>query len=233
MSTYRERRLARAEKLRDWSAARQAKQPALSEAARADEAKTGIPFGQPILVGHHSERRHRRAIERIDRAMAASVENSRKAEEMASRADNIEAQAANAIYSDDPDAIERLTEKIAAMEAERERMKADNAAFRKEHRAELKGMTGYERDCAVPHPRYSIANLGGNISRARKRLEHLKREAERDPADRGTGRQMQARYGGECADCGAKVERGGFDVTEAEVEAMPDPQLGLISEEEE
>ncbi|WP_132290495.1 DUF3560 domain-containing protein [Kribbella sp. VKM Ac-2568] len=28
-----------------------------------------IPLGQPILVGHHSERRHRRDIERMDRLM--------------------------------------------------------------------------------------------------------------------------------------------------------------------
>lgn len=33
-----------------------------------------IPFGQPILVGHHSEKRHRRDIDRIDRNMRAGTE---------------------------------------------------------------------------------------------------------------------------------------------------------------
>jgi hypothetical protein len=40
-----------------------------------------IPFGQPILVGHHSERRHRRDIDRIGRAMGASVDASRAADD--------------------------------------------------------------------------------------------------------------------------------------------------------
>jgi hypothetical protein len=50
MATYRERREARAEQLREWADRREAKQPALNQAARADEATTGIPFGQPILA---------------------------------------------------------------------------------------------------------------------------------------------------------------------------------------
>lgn len=37
-----------------------------------------IPPGQPILVGHHSERRHRAALARADRAMARSVEADRE-----------------------------------------------------------------------------------------------------------------------------------------------------------
>jgi hypothetical protein len=207
--TYRERRLARAERLRGWAETREAKQAGLNEAARADEAATGIPFGQPILVGHHSERRHRNAIARIDRAMGAAVENSRKADSMRGRADSIEAAAEHAIYSDDEDAIERLTEKLATLEAKREQIKADNAAFRKSHKAELKGMTAYERDQAMPHRGYELRNLGGVISNTRKRIEHLTREAAAiERGDRGYGRQMAARYGGECADCGSKIERG-------------------------
>lgn len=45
-----------------------------------------IPFGQPILVGHHSERRHRRDIERIDNNMRKCVEESEKAEYLKGRA---------------------------------------------------------------------------------------------------------------------------------------------------
>ena len=206
--TYRERREARAERLRGWAENREAKQAALSEAARTDEAATGIPFGQPILVGHHSEKRHRRHLDRLDRAMGAAVENARKADSMRSRADNIEAQLDNSIYSDDPDAIERLTEKLAKLEAKRERMKAANAEYRKAHRAELKTMTAYERSQAVPFPSYAISNLGGVITNTRKRIEHLKREALRDPADRGYGRTMQARYGGTCVECQAAIAKG-------------------------
>ena len=38
-----------------------------------------IPFGQPILVGHHSEKRHRKDIETIGKKMRKSFETSEKA----------------------------------------------------------------------------------------------------------------------------------------------------------
>lgn len=59
---------------------------------RAREIGSHIPFGQPILVGHHSERGHRRDIARINsgydkgyEALAEATEAQRKAD--ASRAD--------------------------------------------------------------------------------------------------------------------------------------------------
>lgn len=52
-----------------------------------------IPFGQPILVGHHSERRARRDAERIDRGMRVSVEEHKKAEESARLAEVNQRQA--------------------------------------------------------------------------------------------------------------------------------------------
>lgn len=48
-----------------------------------------IPLGQPILVGHHSERRHRKDIERMDRNMQKSVEESKKAEYFADKASSL------------------------------------------------------------------------------------------------------------------------------------------------
>jgi hypothetical protein len=90
-------------------------------------------------------------------------------------ADTIEAQLDASIYDDDPDAIERLRERIEQREAKRREMKAANAAYRKQHRDELKGMTAYGRDRAVPFPGYALSNLGGCISRDRKRLARLER----------------------------------------------------------
>lgn len=221
MTTYRERRLRRAEQLRGWAGAREAKQAGLNEAARADEAATGIPFGQPIIVGHHSERRHRRAIERIDRAMGAAVENGRKAEAMATRADEIEAQAARSIYSDDADAVERLREKLAALEAKRERIKAFNASCRKAakqggvgdtslldeaDRRELAGTAKaapYMLGAGGQMPRYKLTNLGGVITSTRKRLAQLERNGGK-PRDR----VITARFGSDCTGCGAAIEKG-------------------------
>lgn len=200
--TTRERREARAERLRGWADGREAKADERLSAAHA--ATDGIPMGQPILVGHHSQRRHERAIERGDNAMRASIEHSNKAGEMRGRAANIEAQNARAIYSDDPDAIERLTAKIEAAEQARDAMKARNAEYRKAHRAELKGLTAYGRDQVLPHPSWQISNATANIGRDRKRLAQLQREAEHGP----TLRTITARFDGECSECGAALSAG-------------------------
>jgi Domain of unknown function (DUF3560) len=68
-------------------------QHAASATARSDAAygrarRIGemIPFGQPILVGHHSEGRHRRDIARIDQGMRTSIAEADKAEHFADRA---------------------------------------------------------------------------------------------------------------------------------------------------
>src|SRR2546423_1610900 len=126
--TYRERRLAKAQRLREWADKRAQKSNVNYEAAYAIIEQ--IPPGQPILVGHHSEKRHRRDLERYDTNMHNSLEHSNKAEEMRSRADNIEEAAGNAIYSDDPDATEQLETKLARLEAERDGIKAYNKSAR-------------------------------------------------------------------------------------------------------
>jgi hypothetical protein len=121
VATYRERRLAKAERLRGWAEGRESKAEAAHETA--SRMADAILFGQPILVGHHSEGRDRRYRSRIASNMDKVVEHSRKAESMRSRADNIEAAAEHAIYSDDPDVVERLEERIADLEAERDKVK--------------------------------------------------------------------------------------------------------------
>src|SRR6266566_8386750 len=104
--TYRERRERRADRLREWAAKRTAKSAAAFD--RAHDIGAQIPLGQPVLVGHHSERRHRRDLARIDGAMEAGVQHGRVAERMSRRAGNIEAALEASIYDDDPDAIEQI-----------------------------------------------------------------------------------------------------------------------------
>lgn len=199
MSTYRERRGARAEKLREWADKRQERAAATFKADRvytSDHAFNTQPGHIPIRA---------KVIAREGRAF----ESIRKADGMNARADGIESQLAGAIYSDDADAIPALEARIATLEAERETKKARNAAYRKEHGAELRAMTPYERSQAVPYPSYHLQNLGGNITRNRKRLEQLKRQGEMVAAgDRGYGKPMDSRYAGTCPDCGQPIERG-------------------------
>jgi hypothetical protein len=220
MSTYRERRERRAEQLREWAEQREAKSSAAHQASH--DATAGIPFGQPILVGHHSQRRHERAIERAQNQATAAVEHGRKAEEMAGRADEIERHAAGAIYSDDADAVERLREKLERLEAERDRIKRYNASCRKAAKtggngdlsilteAEQRDLLSTAKACpymigpGLSMPSYKLQNLGGNITRARDRLKRLERERERGPADR----YIAARFASECETCGAELAKG-------------------------
>lgn len=163
--TYRDRRAARAARLRDWADKR------IADANAALVADDALPYAHDIAFltqpGHIPARAAMNA--RADRAYASLD----KADRMAARADSIDRAAANAIYSDDPDAIDRLTAKIADLTADRDRMKAANADYRKAHRADLAALTPYARSQVVPFPDYALTNLTGNISRLRARLNGL------------------------------------------------------------
>lgn len=184
--TRREQRAERAKRLRGWADSRETKAGAAFETA--DQIAGMIPFGQPILVGHHSESRHRRDLDRIDNGMRRGVEHSRKADEMRARAANIEAAAGRAIYSDDPDAAERLAEKLATLEAERDRWKAYNASCRKgapdagllddrQRRALTSIANAGQMKPNGAAPSYATSNLGATIRTTRQRLAALTERA--------------------------------------------------------
>lgn len=186
--TYRDRRAARAERLRDWADSRDAK----ADAARAkvDGIAGMIPFGQPILVGHHSEGRHRRDLDRIHNGMGKVVEHGRMADRHRSKADNIDAAAERAIYRDDPDAVERLVAKLEDLEGQRDRIKAYNKTARAgqpdpeilddRQRAALESqarhMPDYHARKKGQMPGYVLSNLSGTITKERRRLAELTKE---------------------------------------------------------
>lgn len=97
---------------------------------RADmsEETTGIPFGQPVLMGHHSEGRHRATIKRADNAMRKSIEEDKRAKELRGKAASV---GTGGISSDDPDAIAKLQAKLADLELSQTNMKAANRIVRK------------------------------------------------------------------------------------------------------
>lgn len=188
MATFRERRNERAARLIEWADKRRAR--SAGKFTHAHNLVKDIPFGQPILVGHHSEKRHRRTLERSDNAMRAAVQDERKGAEMASRAENIIDAADRAIYMDDPDAIERLTDKLARLERERASMKAANSIVRKKGLsadakiAQLAELLNCKPDTAAKlltpdmcgrlgFPSYALQNLGGTITKERNRLAIL------------------------------------------------------------
>ncbi|MFI0827251.1 ParB/RepB/Spo0J family partition protein [Streptomyces roseolus] len=85
---------------------------------RAKDISRRFEFGQPILVGHHSERRARRDQQRMDDNMRASIDATKKAGYWAGRA---EAAGAYKEYRNNPYRTLRRLEKLRAELREQER----------------------------------------------------------------------------------------------------------------
>src|SRR5690606_33784628 len=79
----KERGLARAERLEE--RAERLDATAAQEYQKQRAIRDRMWPGQPILVGHHSERRHRRDLERADRGMRRSIEASEAAKDARER----------------------------------------------------------------------------------------------------------------------------------------------------
>lgn len=101
----------RSERFSGYSANRERDGDAAERLVR--ELTDNIPLGQPILVGHHSEKRARKDAERIERGMEKAVKMWRTAEYWEDRAAGV---VANAAYKDKPAVRAR---RIKTLEAER------------------------------------------------------------------------------------------------------------------
>lgn len=204
--TRRDRLEARVERRREWAESRGQKADAAHD--RVHSIADRIPFGQPILVGHHSERGARADQRRIENGMRSAVDNWNMAQHHEQKAEGIERQLRTSIFSDDADAVEQLEAKIAKLEARRDGAKAANAAYRKEHGAELKTMGAYQRSQAVPVPSYTLTGYGAEIRRCRERITDIQRQAVAvESGERGHGKPMLSRYAGTCPDCGEDFAR--------------------------
>lgn len=195
---YEQRQEARRERLEERADKAQAEADARSKAASA--IYDHIPLGQPILVGHHSEKRHRRDLKRAESNMRKGVEAAKAAAELARRA---AAVGTAGISSDDPEAVAKLKTKLNELEVMRDRMKAVNSAFRKaEGGAAAKlaacvtaGLLSEEDGARIarvtfglcrhdkPFPPFELSNIGGRIRAAQKRVEQLQAQAAAAPRD--------------------------------------------------
>jgi Domain of unknown function (DUF3560) len=84
----------------------------------ADAIAGVIPFGQPILVGHHSEKRHRRDLAKIDGHMRKAFEANEKRDHYERRAETARNTAEGTQYSNPA----FLGRRIAEQEAEERRL---------------------------------------------------------------------------------------------------------------
>jgi hypothetical protein len=154
-----------------------------------------IPLGQPILIGHHSEGRHRRDIERMHRYTDHSIEEYRKAQHYEERAASAESN--HSISSDDPDACQKLQEKIDKAQKLQETMRAANKIYRKGNTpenitalvalglSESSAIAGFIPDfCGrIGFADYQLTNNNANICRMKKRIEYLNRSNAKPTAE--------------------------------------------------
>lgn len=156
---------------------------------QAHEMASAIPFGQPILVGHHSEGRDRRYRDRIHNTFGKAFATMDKADYYEEKAAKV---GSGGISSDDPDALDKLNDKLETLRRRHEFMKAANAAIRKGKTPEAKlanlmalGVSeGTARDFLKPDcfgfvgfAPYSLQNSNANIRRVEQRIRELERAA--------------------------------------------------------
>ena len=187
MNSYEQKQEARRERYLELADKNRARSTQEFRKADLREEVSGIPFGQPILIGHHSEGRHRRAIERADNAMRRSIEADKTASYYEDKADGV---GRAGISSDDPEAATKLQAKIDKAIARQEHMKASNKALRKGDDDALRAL-GYSDEgiAAFKAPdfcgrtgfaSYELTNNNANIRRMKLRIDQLRRDATRE-----------------------------------------------------
>ena len=178
---YHVKREDRIERLR--AKADKAQRLAESAMARARRMADVIPFGQPVLIGHHSEKRDRNYRARIDRTYRRAFDLEATAKHYRERAKAAEAN--KAISSDNPDAVTELTDKLDRLHARQTKMKAANAAWRKAGRPSFPDRDWGQNE--APHAPYELSNLSGNIRRIKERIKQLEQAATAETVEEDHG----------------------------------------------
>lgn len=168
---YYERQEARRERLE--TRAEKMRQEAQYLCNKAADMSAIIPFGQPIHVGHYSEKRDRNYRARIENIYCKSFECGKKADYYSEKAGVV---GTGGISSDAPDAVELLEAKLAELEVKQTRMKAENKAA--------------GRGKPKPFEPWELTNNNANIHRVKTRIKQLKATAQhvttKTPFDGGT-----------------------------------------------
>lgn len=184
MNKYEAKLAAR--KARYEERAQQARSQSEATYNQARSMAAAIPFGQPILVGHHSEGRDRRYRGRIHDKYRQAFALHDKAQHYAAKAESV---GTGGISSDDPEAIDKLRQKLAKLEHAQEVMKKANALIRAERTDELQGLGLTSAQVAellkpdfmkrIGFPSYALQNNRAEIRRVRERIEALEAATQR------------------------------------------------------
>ena len=140
---------------------------------RASQMASVIPLGQPILVGHYSEKRDRNYRERIRKTMVGGIEDGNKAEYYTRKAQNV----GKTISSDDPEATKQLNAKLRELEDKKEYYKEINRKIKKNEKLTDKEKHDVKTNNAFlggnTIPQFVFTNLNSNIKRTKDRINQL------------------------------------------------------------
>ena len=153
-----------------------------------------IPFGQPILVGHHSEKRDRNYRRKAGASIDKGMELQKAAADAQHRADSV---GKGGVSSDDPEAVQKLQEKVEGLEKLQVKMAAANKLVRKQDRPGLVAMGFTEVQveslftpdfCGrLGFPSFELTNNSANIRRLKQRIKSLQRNASRETKETDVG----------------------------------------------
>lgn len=178
-SDFKERAERKVERLEERAA--KARKQASDLHMSAHDIASVIPFGQPILLGHHSEKRDRNFRAKIHNKFEKSFELDKKADELERR---LNATGNTGIASDDPKALEKLKKKLEKLESSQALMKLTNKQFRSggweavncltdKHKESLKQLMGNVGHVTRPFESYSLSNNNAEINRVKIRIDEL------------------------------------------------------------
>ena len=183
MNAYEEKQAARAERMR----AKATKLRGEADARMEHDRKIAeVMNGTPVLIGHHSEKRHRRQLEKFRTNITKVVGARDEADALERRADSIEE--GRAISSDDPDAVAKLRARLAEAHEASEAAKKGLATARRMMRANKDTTNAELLAAGVPRPVVSFFQTMGflpNLTNGRaeeRRLEARIAELERRSA---------------------------------------------------
>ena len=144
---YEERREARKLRYEELSKRAEERSGQYSN-SRANRILAMTP-GQPIIIGHHSEKMARKLHERAWQDIRKSKED-KKSKYYKDRAKTV--NNSKVIYNDDPNAIEKLKDKLEYLERQRELIKADEN-----------------------HTGWQLQNIGARIRETKRRIARLQK----------------------------------------------------------
>lgn len=147
---------------------------------RGLEIGSRMVFGQPILVGHHSESRHRRDIERMHSLADKTCRLDNYADVLEMRASKI---GTGGISSDDELALDKLQDKLKRLQEDHERMKLANKQLREGGIEAVTVATDDELEYFKRFPKskifeqFSLANNLQRIKHTKDRIAKLEKMA--------------------------------------------------------